>query len=81
MGKRCRTCEYGDVGDMCRFWRVWKREVPLINCSNALIQELIAEGVVKYNALVTPTQIQDYKKFSEISQRMFPPKPPKNGGM
>jgi hypothetical protein len=71
MAKRCRNCDYGDCGDMCRFWRVWKKQVPLKYCSEDFINELRKEGVVRYNALITPTQILDYPKFSEISQKFF----------
>ncbi|MDD3039096.1 hypothetical protein [Bacteroides sp.] len=71
MAKRCKKCEYGDCGDMCRFWRIWKKQVTLKYCSEAFVEELKKEGVAKHNALVTPTQIKDYTKFKEISNLIF----------
>lgn len=49
--KRCKKCDYGDCGDMCRYWRMWKREVPLKDCSEAFVNECKESGAIKSNAL------------------------------
>ena len=72
MARRCKKCDYGDFGDMCRFWRVWKKEVPMRFCSEEFVAELKKENVVKYNVFNTPTRINDFNKFHEIGKRMFP---------
>lgn len=69
--KRCKKCEYGDCGDMCRYWRMWKREIPLLNCSEAFANECKESGAIKSNVL-EGTRVIDKEILMKIIRKHFP---------
>jgi len=74
MSKRCKKCEYGDCGDMCRYWRIWKKQVPLKDCSEAFINECKEKKAIQYNA-ITGTRVLDKELLMIILMKHFPMKP------
>jgi hypothetical protein len=73
MMKRCKKCDFGDCGDMCRFWRMWKREVPMKDCSEAFVKEIREKEAIKSNAL-EGTRIINRELLVEIIKKHFPNK-------
>ncbi len=71
MAKRCRKCDYGDCGDMCRFWRIWKKEVRFQYCSEAFVNELKESGARKINILIGKYDI-DLELAENIYRKHFP---------
>ena len=45
MGKRCKKCEHKEE-DMCIYWRMWRKDVPLQFCSGKFIMRCIQENVI-----------------------------------
>lgn len=71
MGKRCKNCDYGDCGDMCTYWRVWKKQVRFQFCSEAFVKELKESGARKYNILLGKVDI-DLDGAHKIYLKHFP---------
>ena len=69
--KQCRKCDYGDCGDMCRYWRIWKKEVPLKYCSEEFAKECKESGAIKSNVF-EGTRIIDRELLEKILLKHFP---------
>jgi len=56
---------------MCRYWRMWKKEVPLKFCSEAFVKECKESEAIKSDAL-NGTRIINRELLGEILLKHFP---------
>lgn len=64
MAKRCKNCYY-IVGDMCSYWRIWRKDIHLPSCSEAFVKELDATKAVTRKAVIIPNK-RGFTGFPEL---------------